>query len=43
MWVDSEITVAALIEAINYLTTYQVSYDKSWRAKEYTLALLWGD
>jgi hypothetical protein len=34
-------TVAALIEAINCLTTYQVSYGKVWRAKEHALALLW--
>jgi hypothetical protein len=43
MWVDSDITVAALIEAINCLTTYRVSYGKAWRAKEHALALLWGD
>jgi hypothetical protein len=41
-WVDSDITVGALIEAIHYLTTYRVSYGKAWRAKEHTLALLWG-
>jgi hypothetical protein len=43
MWVDSDITIATLIEAINCLTTYRVSYNKAWRAKEHTLALLWGD
>jgi hypothetical protein len=43
MWIDSDITVAALIEAINCLTTYRVSYGKAWRAKEHALALLWGD
>jgi hypothetical protein len=40
---DSDITVAALIEAINCLTTYQISYGKGWRAKKHTLTLLWGD
>jgi hypothetical protein len=40
---DSDITVAALIEAINCLTTYPVSYGKAWRAKEHALPLLWGD
>jgi hypothetical protein len=43
VWVDSDITVAALIEIINGLTTYQVCYDKAWRAKEYALAFLWGN
>jgi hypothetical protein len=43
VWADSDITIAALIEAINCLTTYQISYGKVWRAKEHTLALLWGD
>jgi hypothetical protein len=42
-WDGSDITVAALIEAINCLITYRVSYGKAWRAKEHTLALLWGD
>jgi hypothetical protein len=40
---DSNITATALIESINCLTTYRVSYDKAWRAKEHTLALLWED
>jgi hypothetical protein len=45
MWADSDITVAALIEAINCLTTYRAincltTYS---RAKEHALALLWGD
>jgi 3-methyladenine DNA glycosylase Mpg len=39
---DSDITAAALIEAINCLTTYRVSYSKAWRAKEHTLALFVG-
>jgi hypothetical protein len=43
MWAQSDITVAALIEVIHGLTTYRVHYDKAWRAKEHTLALLWGD
>jgi hypothetical protein len=43
VWADSDITVATLIEAINCVTTYRVSYGKAWRAKEHTLALLWGD
>jgi hypothetical protein len=43
VWADSDITVAALIEAINCLITYRVSYGKAWRAKKHTLALLWGD
>jgi hypothetical protein len=43
VWTDSDITVAALIESINCLTTYRVSYGKTWRAKEHALALLWGD
>jgi hypothetical protein len=42
-WADSDITVAALIQVIHDLTTYQVRYGKSWRAKEHTLTLLWGD
>jgi hypothetical protein len=42
-WADSNITVAALIEIIHGLTTYQIRYDKAWRVKEHTLALLWGD
>jgi hypothetical protein len=40
---DSDITVAALIKVIHDLTTYQVYYDKAWRAKEHALPLLWGD
>jgi hypothetical protein len=43
VWADSDITVVALIEAINFLTTYQVSYGKAWRAKEHALALFWRD
>jgi hypothetical protein len=43
VWADFDITVVALIEAINCLTTYRVSYGKAWRAKEHALALLWGD
>jgi hypothetical protein len=43
MWADSDITVSTLIEAINCLTIYQISYGKAWRAKEHALALLWGD
>jgi hypothetical protein len=43
VWADFDITVAALIEAINCLTAYRVSYDKAWRAKEHALALLWED
>jgi hypothetical protein len=43
VWVDSDITAAALIEVIHGLTTYWVRYGKAWRAKEHTLALLWGD
>jgi hypothetical protein len=43
MWASSDISVAALIEAINYLTTYWVSYGKAWMAKEHALALLWRD
>jgi hypothetical protein len=43
VWANSDIIVAALIEAINCLTTYQVSYDKAWWAKEHALALLCGD
>jgi hypothetical protein len=40
---QSDITVATLIEVIHDLTTYQVCYDKAWRAKENALTLLWGD
>jgi hypothetical protein len=43
VWADSDIIVAAFIEAIHCLTTYRVSYGKAWRAKHHTLALLWGD
>jgi hypothetical protein len=43
VWADSDITVATLIEVIHGLTTYQVHYGKTWRAKEYALAFLWGD
>jgi hypothetical protein len=43
VWADSDITVATLIEAINCLTTYRVSYDKARRVKEHALALLLGD
>jgi hypothetical protein len=43
VWADSDIIVTALIEVIHSLTTYRVCYSKAWRAKEYTLALLWGD
>jgi hypothetical protein len=43
VWTDSNITIAALIEVIHYLTTYRVHYDKAWRAKEHALTLLWGD
>jgi hypothetical protein len=42
VWVDSDIMVAALIEVIHGLTTYRVCYGKAWRAKEHTLAVLWG-
>jgi hypothetical protein len=38
----SNITIAALIEAIHHLATYRVCYGKAWRAKEHALALLWG-
>jgi hypothetical protein len=41
--VDSDITVAALIEGIHGLTTYRVHYGKAWKAKEHALALLWRD
>jgi hypothetical protein len=40
---NSDITVTALIEVIHGLTTYRVHYDKAWKAKEHTLALLWRD
>jgi hypothetical protein len=43
VWAQSDITVAAFIEAIHGLTTYRVRYGKAWRAKEHALALLWGD
>jgi hypothetical protein len=43
VWVDSDITVAALIEVIHGLTTYRVWYNKAWRIKEHTLSLLWRD
>jgi hypothetical protein len=43
MWADFDITVAALIEVIHDLTTYRVRYGRAWRAKEHSLALLWGD
>jgi hypothetical protein len=43
VWADSDITIAALIEVIHGLTTYQVRYDKAWRVNEHALALLWGD
>jgi hypothetical protein len=43
VWAQSDITVVALIELIHNLTTYRVRYSKVWRAKEYTLALSWGD
>jgi hypothetical protein len=33
--------IATLIEVIHDLTTYQVRYDKAWRAN--VLTLLWGD
>jgi hypothetical protein len=42
VWTDSDITLAALIDVIHDLTTYQDRYDKAWRAKEHALALLWG-
>jgi hypothetical protein len=43
VWADSDIMVPTLIEVIHVLTTYQVHYGKAWRAKEHTLAPLWGD
>jgi hypothetical protein len=43
VWANSDITVAALIEVIDGLTTYRVHYNKAWRAKEHALAFLWGD
>jgi hypothetical protein len=43
VWAQSDITIAALIEVIHGLTTYWIYYGKSWRAKEHTLTLLWGD
>jgi hypothetical protein len=42
VWVDSDITVATLIEVIHNLAAYRVHYGKAWRAKKHTLALLWG-
>jgi hypothetical protein len=42
VWTGSDITVAALIDAIYDLTTYRVCYGKAWRAKEHALELLWG-
>jgi hypothetical protein len=43
VWVDSDKTVAARIELIHCLTTYQFHYGKAWRAKKHTLSLLWRD
>jgi hypothetical protein len=43
VWALFDITVAALIEVIHGLITYQIHYGKSWGAKEHALALLWGD
>jgi hypothetical protein len=43
VWADSDIMLAALIEVIHSLTAYRVPYGKSWRAKEQTLPILWGD
>jgi hypothetical protein len=43
VWADSAITLVALIEVIHDLTTYRVNYGKAWRAKEHTLAFLWGE
>jgi hypothetical protein len=43
VWVDSDITVTALIEVIHGLTTFRIRYGKAWRANEYALTLLWGD
>jgi hypothetical protein len=43
VWVESDITIVALIEIIHWLITYQVRYGKALRTKEHTLALLWGD
>jgi hypothetical protein len=43
VWADSHIMVAAFIEVIHNLTTYQVRYDKPWKANEHALELLWGD
>jgi hypothetical protein len=43
VWVESDITVDALIEVIHDLTMYQVHYGKAWRTKEHAMALLWGD
>jgi hypothetical protein len=40
VWADSDITVDALIEVIQYLTTYQVCYGKASRVKEHILTLL---
>jgi hypothetical protein len=40
VWVESDITIVALIEIIHWLITYQVRYGKALRAKEHTLALL---
>jgi hypothetical protein len=33
VWAQSDITVAAPIEVIHGLTTYQVRYDKAWRER----------
>jgi hypothetical protein len=30
VWADSDITIAALIEVIHSLITYQIRYDKVW-------------
>uniref|UniRef100_K3YCS2 SWIM-type domain-containing protein n=1 Tax=Setaria italica TaxID=4555 RepID=K3YCS2_SETIT len=40
---DSETSVPSLVESIFIFSGYRVKYSKAWRAKQHTVALLWGD
>ena len=40
---DSDTSVPSFMESIFALSSYRVKYSKAWRAKQYAIALLWGD
>jgi hypothetical protein len=41
--VDSDTSIASMIETIWGFTGYRVKYSKAWQAKQHAIELLWGD